>query len=81
MLNMPRPLPPSDSDADANNRAALRGVDVGMHLMVSVMVCGALGYALDRWLGWAPWAMLVGGFLGFGAWLLSIWRMMNATRK
>lgn len=83
---MPKPLPPKsngggEGGAEDEARAAFTGMDIGLNLLVSVMACGAAGYGLDRWLGWTPWAMLVGGFLGFGAWLVTVWRMMNAARK
>lgn len=59
-------------------RAPLRGVDVGLNLMVSVLVAGGAGYALDAWLQTRPAAMLVGGLLGFVAWLWQVWKMMQA---
>lgn len=58
-------------------KAGLGGADIGVNLLVSVLVAGALGYALDRWLGCKPWAMLGGGALGFGAWLRMVWRGMQ----
>jgi ATP synthase protein I len=39
----------------------------GYSLIGSVLLLGALGYGLDRWLGTGPW-LLVGGLLfGFAA--------------
>lgn len=61
----------------ADPRPALRGVDIGLNLLVSVLVAGAAGYGLDVWLETRPFVMLAGGFLGFGAWLWQVWKMMQ----
>lgn len=65
----------------ADKRPELRGVDLGINLLVSVLVAGGLGYALDRWLGSLPWGMLAGGVLGFGAWLRQMWKVMQQPRE
>jgi F0F1-type ATP synthase assembly protein I len=51
---------------------------LGIHLVVCVLLAGGAGYALDGWLDSAPWAMLVGGTLGFAAWLRLVWQAMKA---
>ena len=53
----------------------MRGADIGVHLLVCVIIGGGIGFALDRWLGWVPWAMLAGGFLGFAAWFRTLMKM------
>jgi ATP synthase protein I len=62
---------------DTGGRPPFSGGDLGIHLLVCVLVGGGLGYALDRWLGWAPWGMIAGGFLGFGAWLRAVWKVLG----
>lgn len=57
------------------NQTSFKGADIGVHMVVCVLVGGGLGFALDRWLGWTPWAMLVGGFLGFAAWFRTLMKM------
>lgn len=52
-------------------------MDIGIHLMVCVLVAGGGGYCADRWFGSQPWLMMLGGVLGFGAWLVAVWRMMR----
>jgi F0F1-type ATP synthase assembly protein I len=65
--------------AAAPEKRDFSGAEVGINLLVSVLVAGALGYGLDRWLGWAPWGMLGGGALGFAAWLRTVWRLMRTA--
>lgn len=62
-------------------KPALRGVDVGIQLFVSVLLCGTVGYALDTWLDCKPLGMLVGGLLGFGAWLWGVWKMLQGVKE
>lgn len=76
---MPKPQPKNKPAADAvgDSEAVFTGLDIGLNLLVSVIATGTAGYALDYWQGWAPWGMLAGGFLGFGAWLVTVWRVMK----
>lgn len=37
---------------------------VGIQIVVSILIGFGIGLALDRWLGTAPWFMLL--FIGFG---------------
>lgn len=63
---------PRDDETPVTATRAWGGADIGIHLLVCVLVGGGLGFALDRWLGWAPWLMLAGGFLGFAAWFRGV---------
>ena len=79
---MPQPKPPKapQSPPPSSGNAAqaeLRGVDLAINLVVSVLVAGGAGYALDRWLGSLPAFMLLGGALGFAAWMRMVWQMMK----
>ena len=85
---MPKPpLPNNDSTTDkAGNPEAeiakgVTGLDVGLRLVGAVLGLGALGFALDKWLGSLPWGMLGGIVLGFVAWLLSVVRRSRASTK
>lgn len=60
---------------------ALGGVDIGLNLIVSVLVAGGLGYAADRYFNTLPLWMLLGGFLGFLAWLRVVWTALNSKRE
>jgi ATP synthase protein I len=54
------------------------GFRIGIELVVAVGVCAAIGWAIDRQVGSAPWGMLAGFVLGFGAGLRNLFR--TATR-
>jgi len=41
------------------------------------LVGGFLGYWLDRWLGWAPYALVAGLVLGFAAGVNNAWRAIR----
>ena len=69
--------PPAGNNQEPRTGASFSGGDLGVHLLVCVLVTGALGYALDMWAGSRPWGMLGGGFLGFFAWLWEVWRAMK----
>jgi ATP synthase protein I len=47
---------------------------IGVDLVAAVAVGTGLGYAIDRWLGSAPWVMIAGLFLGTGAGIMSVYR-------
>jgi F0F1-type ATP synthase assembly protein I len=40
---------------------------LGFEFLAAILLPGALGWWLDRVLGWQPWLMLAGGLLGFMA--------------
>ncbi len=50
------------------------GFRIGVELVVAVGVCALIGWAVDRELGSAPWGMIVGFVLGFGAGLRNLFR-------
>jgi ATP synthase protein I len=62
-------------------RAASSGMALGLRLgteLVSGLGVGAgLGWALDRWLGTRPWAMVVGLFFGGAAGVVSAYRAVR----
>jgi ATP synthase protein I len=47
---------------------------VGLTLVISTVLGFWGGYALDRWLGTAPWLMLVGLLLGIAAGFVNLFR-------
>lgn len=69
--------PGSQVAREEEGRASFSGADIGVHFIVCILVGCAFGYAFDRWLGWAPWGMLAGGFVGFAAWLRAVWKMLQ----
>ena len=47
---------------------------VGLSFVFAVIIGAALGYVLDRWLGSAPWLMLVGLLLGIASGFVNLFR-------
>ena len=46
-------------------------------MIAGLLLGGFLGYWLDRWLGWAPWALVVGLILGFIGGVNNAWRTIR----
>ena len=57
-----------EQDADASAGSAL-GVAwrISIEIVVALVVCTAIGWALDYWFGTKPWMMLIFLFLGGAA--------------
>ncbi len=49
---------------------------IGVELVATLIVGGGIGLLLDRWLGTAPWLMLVFFILGAAAGFINIYRVM-----
>ncbi len=65
-------------EADASSRAAMgMGFRIGLELVVAVCFGVALGWACDRWLGTRPWGLLVFLFLGIGAGMTNVYRVVK----
>jgi ATP synthase protein I len=66
------------NDAPSNRAATASGYAKGFRLsseLVAGVVVGAgLGWLLDRWLGIAPWGLIVFLLLGFAAGVLNVMR-------
>jgi ATP synthase protein I len=52
---------------------------IGIELVTAVAVSVGLGWALDRWLGTRPWAMVTLFFLGIAAGMLNVYRALTGT--
>lgn len=52
-------------------------VRVGVEMVGSVAVGVGIGWLLDRWLGTAPWLMVVFFFLGGAAGILNVYRAVT----
>ena len=52
-------------------------VRVGVELVAAVAVGAGIGWLLDQWFGTEPWLMVVMLFLGMGAGVSNVYRVMN----
>jgi ATP synthase protein I len=67
-----------DGGTDQSSRAAMGlGFRIGLELVVAVFVGVAIGWAIDRWLGTRPWGLLVFLFLGIGAGMTNVYRVVK----
>jgi ATP synthase protein I len=64
--------PGEDRAATASGYA--RGFRLSSELVAGVLVGAGLGWLLDRWLGIAPWGLIVLLLLGFAAGVLNVMR-------
>jgi len=54
---------------------------VGMSFVLALVMGFGGGYWLDGWLGTRPWLSFLGFFLGLGAGVLNVYRVMQATSQ
>jgi ATP synthase protein I len=77
-LDQVRASQPSETTPDANpapDRSGMaRGLRLSSELVAGVLVGGAIGYALDYWLGIRPWGFIVFVLLGFVAGIVNLMR-------
>jgi ATP synthase protein I len=64
--------PEDDRAATASGYA--RGFRLSSELVAGVVVGAGLGWLIDRWLGLAPWGLIVFLLLGFAAGVLNVMR-------
>ncbi len=55
------------------------GLKIGVELVVSVIVCAAIGWGIDKVAHSAPAGMIVGLFVGFAAGLRNVFRSAKTT--
>jgi len=71
----------AQAKGDRGGRADLSGsgvvLRVGIELVGTLAVGVAIGWGLDRWLGTAPWLLVVFFFLGAAAGVLNVYRAVS----
>jgi ATP synthase protein I len=65
-----------DDDQDENRKSSL-AYGAGISLFASVAVFTGLGWLLDRWLGTAPWLLVIGFLLGAAAGFYEFFRVTS----
>lgn len=57
------------------------GLRVGVELVSAMAVALLIGFWLDRWLGTAPWLLVVFILLGGAAGVANVWRLMMPPKR
>ena len=71
-----------EKEADAARGQAMgMGFSIAAQLVAGVGAGGAIGYFLDRWLGTAPWLMVVVLALGFAVGMMNVVRTAREMQK
>ena len=71
----------ADLDADMRGRGMAYGMRMAAELVGAVIVGGAIGWSLDKWLGSTPWLFLLFFVLGFAAGVLNVVRAYEGMQK
>jgi ATP synthase protein I len=69
------PESPKKRAKDAGNQVAL-AMELPFTFVGAIILAGAVGYFLDRWLHTGPWLMIVFGGLGFFAGVREVLRRL-----
>jgi len=71
--------PPQRSTDDMSGAWRI-GLRVGAELVSALAVGLAIGWGLDRWLGTAPWLLIVFVMAGGAAGILNVYRLFSPRR-
>ena len=75
------PSPSSETGPSSDASDLARGLRLSTELVAGVFVGAVLGWFLDRWLGTAPWGLIILLFLGFAAGVLNVVRATESMSK
>jgi len=71
------PTPESRSKGDGDRSGMAIGLRLSAELIAGLLLGLGVGWALDRWLGTAPWLLLVFMLLGIAAGIMNVIRTGN----
>jgi ATP synthase protein I len=73
-----RPSDGAGEDRATTASGYAQGFRLSSEFVAGVLVGAGIGWLLDRWLGIAPWGLIVFGVLGFAAGVLNVVRSAGA---
>ena len=68
-----------DAQAEISRKGFSQALKLSSEFVSAIIVGALLGYLLDRWIGTAPWGMIVFLLLGFCAGVLNVLRMTGSV--
>ena len=69
------------TEGDGNLQQGMgQGFRIGIEFVVTIGVATGLGWAVDRWLGTAPWGIIILFFLGIGAGMVNVYRAVAGIK-
>jgi ATP synthase protein I len=71
------PEPTSDEGGSPASGGLGMGLRIGVEVVSALVVGTLIGLALDRWLGTAPWFVILFFLLGSGAGVMNVYRIVN----
>lgn len=74
-VGLDTPPPATEGGLGWAQRPLAMGFRVVGEMIAAMVVAVAIGWGLDRWLGTAPWLLLLFVVLGGAAGVLNVWRM------
>ena len=72
-------LPPAAKDAREFSRQYATAIELPFVLVGTILIGGAIGFFLDRWLHTKPLLMLVFGGIGFAAGVRDVLRRLSKS--
>ena len=72
--------PDADTNGPASSKAMGMGFRMASEFVCAILVGAGIGWGLDRWLGTAPWLMLLMFGCGFAAGILNVVRVAQAVQ-
>ncbi len=69
--------PPGEDEASKSRDGLALAFRIGLELVVAVVLGVAVGWAFDRWLGTRPVGVIVFLFLGIGAGMTNVYRVVT----
>jgi len=73
----PKPAEERATGSGMSHRQTGVAYRVLVDMIAGLLVGGFIGYWLDRWLGWAPYSLIVGLLVGFAAGVNNAWRAIR----
>jgi len=65
----------------SNQRGPWKLAGAGIEFAGAVLVFALIGYGIDHWLGWRPWATVIGTLLGFAGGMYNLIKLAQQAQQ